>query len=128
MVRGLTILFVDDEDLVRSGVVRGLQRLGHRVIEAARPQEALDLAEETLAGVDALVTDVLMPGVDGGTLAARLRERRPDLPVLFVSGYTPDESLRPHLDQPRTAFLAKPFDREDLVAAIGDLLAADATA
>jgi two-component system cell cycle sensor histidine kinase/response regulator CckA len=123
----LTILLIDDEELARNGVARGLARLGHIVHQAARPQDALMLSDEVLAALDVLITDVLMPGMHGGTLAHRLRDRRPGLPVLFISGYTPDDTLRPHLEEPGTAFLAKPFTRDELLASVQALLAGRAS-
>ncbi len=113
-----TLLLVDDEEPVRRAIARLLRSLGWSVLEAAGPDEALALPLATFATLDLVVTDVLMPGMDGGALSDRLRERRPDLPVVFVSGFAPDATMSERLTVPRTAFLAKPFGRDEVIAAI----------
>ncbi len=100
--RPLSILLVDDEELVRRGTAEMLRDLGHRVVEAEGGAEALvTLAAQP--GIEAVVTDYKMPRMDGAQLAARLRETRPDLPILLISGYTgaadPIEGL-PRLNKP----------------------------
>ena len=83
---------------------------------------ALALSATILASVDLLVTDVVMPGMDGATMVARLRSLRPDLPVLFVSGHTPGAAVLEQLARPGTAYLPKPYDRDGLADAIRGLL------
>lgn len=120
---GATLLFVEDEEVVRTILARLLRGSGFTVIEASRPAEALALGDDVLDGVDLVVTDVLMPGMNGGELARLLRGRRPSLPVVFVSGYAPDAALERQLREPGTAFMAKPFRVDDLTALVGSLLA-----
>ena len=79
------------------------------------------MALERLDAADVLVTDVVMPGMSGVELAVTARERRPDLPVVFVSGYTGDTTIAGS-DDPATAFLAKPFDGDDLLRAVRSTL------
>ena len=92
------------------------------MLEASRGTEALLAAHDHEGPIDLLVTDVVMPGVGGRTLAERLRIERPDLAVLFVSGYA--DGLTDDLDlSPRTAFLAKPFRTDELVRKVREALA-----
>ncbi len=120
--RSGTVLLVEDESAVRRIAALALRRAGHRVLEAADASAALRVAESGADELDLLVTDVVMPGMGGRALAARLREQRPDLPVLFVSGYTEDEALRREVATLRAAFLPKPFTPETLCAKVNDLL------
>jgi CheY-like chemotaxis protein len=122
----LTVLLVEDDDMVRA-VTRGMLAVrGCRVLEARNGREALRVWQESGASVQLVVTDVVMPGMNGRELAEHLQRQRPDLKVLFVSGQT--DGL--FLDQNRlprgTAFLAKPFEPETLGAAVEGLLAAAA--
>ena len=114
------ILVVDDDDAVRRTIVRSLARSGHEVVAARSGEEglAVGLAAE---GFDLLVTDIAMPGIDGPTLAARLRERSPDLAVLFSSGYA-SEGRVGALERGRTEFIAKPFAPAELAARIAEML------
>jgi len=100
--RPLSILLVDDEELVRRGTAEMLRELGHRVIEAEGGAEALQLLAAE-PDIEALVTDYKMPRMDGAELAARVRRARPALPILLISGYTgaadPIEGL-PRLNKP----------------------------
>jgi PAS domain S-box-containing protein len=118
-----TILVVEDDHQVREVVVRALGRAGHTVIEAATPSDALAVSAERLRSLDLLVTDVVMPGLRGDEVARRLRALRPDLRVLFMSGYTGEDFVRGE-DDPATGFLAKPFSPGALVEAVDGLLVA----
>jgi two-component system cell cycle sensor histidine kinase/response regulator CckA len=111
--RGETALVVEDADAVRVLTGRILYAAGYQVI----PVENGAVALERLDAADVLVTDVVMPGMSGVELAIAARERRPDLPVVFVSGYTGNETIAAPED-PATAFLAKPFDGDDLLRAV----------
>src|SRR5213592_1044324 len=104
-----TILLVEDEHLVRLLARKVLERAGYRVLVAAGGAEALDLAERYAGTIHLLLTDVVMPGMNGRELIRRLAPLRPDLRVLYMSGYA-DEAVAQHgvLD-PGTAFLQKPF-------------------
>ncbi len=118
-----TVLLVEDEEPVRRVLRLMLERSGLRVIESASPIEACAVFEENSSGVDILVTDVIMPEMNGPTLAKRFLERRPDLPVLFISGHSnvSSELLTP--DNPRIAFLAKPVGATQLAVRVRELLA-----
>jgi PAS domain S-box-containing protein len=112
-----TILLVEDEASVRSVVSRMLRDLGYTVVAVADPEAALALDAATFAAVDLLLTDVVMPHMSGERLADSLMERRPRLPVLYVSGFSPDAVLHARVKRPNESFLAKPFTRAQLAAA-----------
>ena len=117
-----TVLLVEDEELVRKVVARILERAGYRVLVAGNGDEALAICERAPTLIDALVTDVVMPGIGGRELAARVVERFPNLKVLFMTGYTDDEFLRRGiLDQGR-AVLVKPFSPRDLLRRLREVL------
>ena len=125
-----TILLVEDEDMVRAVAERALTRQGYKVLVAANGEEALDLLDrmekgevEGVSRVDLLVSDVVMPTMDGPTLVRHARDRFPDLPILFMSGYA-EEQLRRSIDLDRVAFLPKPFSVQQLAEAVRDTLAA----
>jgi PAS domain S-box-containing protein len=110
------ILVVEDRSLVRNLARSVLTGAGFDVVTAAGGDEALELV---YAGteLDLLLTDVVMPGMSGAELARQLRTLQPELPVLYMSGYTDDVLHPAELAEPRTSFLAKPFHNAELVAA-----------
>ena len=118
-----TILLVEDENTVRNFAEQALTASGFRVLAAPGGEEALDLASRYEGDIDVLVTDVMMPGIDGLQLAARLTSRHRGLRVLFVSGY-PLETLRErHAELPlSTPFLHKPFNASSLVRGVNSAL------
>jgi two-component system cell cycle sensor histidine kinase/response regulator CckA len=118
-----TILLVDDNDSVRLVIRRLLERGGLEVVEARNPAEALRIVECRPDPFVLLATDLVMPGMSGKALAARLRERQPDLPVLFLSGSTGESIGEPAADGPRHRFLSKPFLAGELLAAVAALAA-----
>ncbi len=120
-----TILVVEDEERVRRLTCRILEHYGYGVLEAADGQTALDLLHGGESAVDLLVSDVLMPGMNGPELADRARRQRPDLPVLLLSGYAADEIPRREGTEfpPGQAFLQKPYSPEALAIAVEELLA-----
>ena len=107
-----TILLVEDEDMVRAVAERALTRHGYTVLTATNGEEAL----EVLAGdvsIDLLISDVVMPTMDGPTMVKIARKTFPDMPILFMSGYA-EEQLRKSIDLDRVAFLPKPFSVHQL--------------
>jgi CheY-like chemotaxis protein len=117
-----TVLLCEDEDSVRRLMERILTRGGYTVLSAATPKEALDLASTHSDAIDALVSDVIMPGLSGPELAGRLRAQLPSLLTLFVSGYTA-ETVRGRGNLPTgSALLEKPFNRAGLLRALRALL------
>ena len=116
-----TILLVEDEPAVRDFCKRALEADGYRV-HAAGPREALALADKIGRGLDILVTDVVMPEFDGPTIAAALRSRRPDLKVLFMSGYPRDREDELTGAAAEGAVLPKPFTPRELCDAVRRVL------
>ncbi|QIG80025.1 hybrid sensor histidine kinase/response regulator [Stakelama tenebrarum] len=117
-----TILVVEDEDMVRAVAERALSRQGYTVLTAENGEAALELLEGC-DRPDLLVSDVVMPMMDGPTMARQVRERYPDIPILFMSGYA-EEQLRKSIDLDNVAFLPKPFSVQQLAEAARETLAA----
>jgi len=121
---GVNILLVEDQPAILAVAQRILRRAGHHVLTADSAEAALKLSEEHEGPIDLLVTDVVMTGMNGPALAARLSPQRPEMQTLFMSGYSGEHAQL--LDHPQggVAFLAKPFTPTDLLAAVAALLAA----
>jgi two-component system, cell cycle sensor histidine kinase and response regulator CckA len=119
---GETVLLVEDEPAVRLMTSRALQEFGYGVIEASGGHQALGILEREGGRVDILITDVILPGMDGPELARRSAELRPELPVLFISGYTDAEMVRRGLLETGQPFLQKPFTPEAISREIARLL------
>ena len=113
-----TVLLVEDEDAVRSFAARALGQRGYKVLEATTGAEALEVFTNHQGEVDLVVSDVVMPEMDGPTLMKKLRRERPDLKIIFISGYAED-AFRKHLTENEDfMFLQKPFDLKELAAAV----------
>jgi signal transduction histidine kinase/CheY-like chemotaxis protein len=115
------VLVVEDEDGVRRMTVEALQSLGYTVIEAAGPERALDLLDEGVRA-NLLFTDVVMPGMDGRALAERVKEKRPEMKVLFTTGYMRGAPLYDVIAESGGAMLPKPFTVEQLAAKVRSTL------
>jgi two-component system, cell cycle sensor histidine kinase and response regulator CckA len=118
-----TILLVEDEDGLRSLNARGLRSRGYSVIEASNGVEAMEALEEKNGAVDLVVSDVVMPEMDGPTLLKEMRARNPDLKIIFVSGYAEDAFEKSLPENQQFAFLPKPFTLAQLVAAVKETMA-----
>ncbi len=116
------ILLVEDNEQVRVVAREILRRFGYVVLEAAGPLEALRMAEVHTGKLDLLLTDMVMPQMNGAELARRLTAQRPTLRVLCMSGYTDDVSLREGVQDDRIAFLQKPFTPETLARKVREVL------
>ena len=110
-----TVLLVEDEPMVRAVAERALTRHGYTVITADNGEEALELLARG-EPIDLLLTDVVMPGMDGPTMVEQARKDRPDLKILFMSGYA-EEQLRDSINVDNTHFLPKPFSVQELAEA-----------
>jgi CheY-like chemotaxis protein len=118
-----TILLVEDEPAVRALATDFLKRAGYTVLSAGHPADALVVAEGTRRRIDAIVTDVVMPGMTGPVLVERIRVRRPDVAVLYMSGYS-DVAIEQHgILAPDSVFLEKPFAAPTLCGKIREALA-----
>ena len=116
-----TILLVEDEDMVRAVAERALTRQGYTVLTAEHGEAALELLAAS-ARPDLLISDVMMPLMDGPTMVRHARARYPDLPILFMSGYA-EETIRKSIDLENVEFLAKPFSVQELAEATRAVLA-----
>jgi two-component system cell cycle sensor histidine kinase/response regulator CckA len=110
-----TVLLVEDEPMVRSVAERALTRHGYHVITADNGEEALEIIAQG-EPIDLLISDVVMPGMDGPTMVREARQSRPELKILFMSGYA-EEQLRKSIDIENVNFLPKPFSVTDLAEA-----------
>lgn len=117
---GGNLLLVEDEDMVRIVAQRALVRAGFTVTATADGEEGL-AAVESGEGFDLVVSDVVMPGMDGPAMARAIRELRPDLPILFMSGYA-EEQLRRDIDIENMHFIAKPFSVQQINAKVSGIL------
>ena len=117
-----TILLVEDEGGVRKLARVVLERQGYTVLEAANGEEALRLLDAHSGSLDLLVTDVVMPGLDGGELARAVKEQFPAAKVIYLSGYTSDAVVRHGIQFHEVAFLQKPFSVTSLAAKVRDVL------
>ena len=117
------VLVVDDEQGLRELVCRTLQAEGYDTLEAGHGAEALEVLETAPAPVDLVVTDVVMPGMDGRELGRRLSQRWPDLPILYISAYDVNDIFRRGSPRSSAPFLQKPFPMEGLVTTVRGLIA-----
>ncbi|HEY3638796.1 MAG TPA: ATP-binding protein [Rhizomicrobium sp.] len=117
-----TILLVEDEEAVRSFAARALKLRGYNVLEASGGEEALELVRRHTAVIHLLITDVVMPNMDGPTLVRAVRRLRPDMAVIFMSGYAEEAFRRNDENAAELHFLAKPFGLKQLAAKVKDVL------
>jgi two-component system cell cycle sensor histidine kinase/response regulator CckA len=110
-----TILLVEDEPMVRTVAERALTRHGYKVLTANNGEEALEIIDQG-EEIALLISDVVMPLMDGPTMVREARKTRPELPILFMSGYA-EEQLRNSIDIEKVAFLPKPFSVQELAEA-----------
>jgi PAS domain S-box-containing protein len=122
-----TILLVEDEDAVRAIVSTVLRRQGYQVLEAPTPTVATAIFAQHNGDIDLLLTDVVMPEMSGPALAQRLIEHRPELRVLFISGYA-DVAVQSEIGGPNVSFLSKPFQASALTARVAQILGSSARA
>jgi two-component system, cell cycle sensor histidine kinase and response regulator CckA len=117
-----TILLVEDEDGLRSLNARGLRSRGYSVIEASNGVEAMEALEEKDGAVDLVVSDVVMPEMDGPTLLREMRKRNPNLKIIFVSGYAEEAFDKSLPENEQFAFLPKPFALSALVEKVKETM------
>ncbi|TQV71249.1 hybrid sensor histidine kinase/response regulator [Denitrobaculum tricleocarpae] len=116
------VLLVEDEDAVRAFGSRALRNKGYTVLEANSGEQALEVLRDAAERIDLLITDVVMPRVDGPTLVKTVRESYPDLKVIFISGYTEDNFRQKLGEDERIHFLPKPFSLKQLAAKVKEVL------
>jgi two-component system cell cycle sensor histidine kinase/response regulator CckA len=117
-----TILLVEDEELVLQLTRRILTSLGYTVLEARNGTEAIRIAEKDPAAIDLIVSDVIMPHMGGPEMVRNIREMRPDLKVLFISGFTDDAISVSDLEQELTDLLPKPFGKNELAQRVRKII------
>ena len=117
-----TILLVEDEEAVRSFAARALKLRGYQVLEASGGEEALEIVRRHAGAIHLLITDVVMPNMDGPTLVRAVRRLRPDMAVIFMSGYAEEAFRRNDENASELHFLAKPFGLKQLAAKVKDVL------
>jgi two-component system, cell cycle sensor histidine kinase and response regulator CckA len=122
--RGLhTILVVEDEAALLEVTHRSLEAVGYAILAAQSPAEAIQISETYEGPIHLMVTDVIMPGMSGAQLASRLSVARPEMKILFVSGYTDDTIVRHGVLEHGLAFLQKPFSPKALARKVSEVLA-----
>lgn len=117
---GGRILLVEDEDMVRAVAQRALTRQGYIVITASDGDEGVEAVRDN-PDFDLIVSDVVMPSMDGPAMAREIRQLAPDLPILFMSGYA-EEQLRREIDVERMHFIPKPFSVQQIAAKVGEIM------
>jgi two-component system, cell cycle sensor histidine kinase and response regulator CckA len=121
--RGL-VLLVEDEDPVRSFAARALRLRGYTVVEAASGEEALEVLQDPDLHIDVMLSDVIMPGLDGPAWVREAQKTRPGAKVIFMSGYAEDAFVGGDSGVPGSAFLPKPFTLNELTQKVKDLIEA----
>lgn len=116
------VVIVDDDPHVRSSIARALRQRGYEVLEAGSGPAALELMVDERRRIDLLVTDVVMPGMDGRELANTARRGRPSLQVLYISGYTDDAVVQHGVERGDADLLEKPFHNQTLAARVRQML------
>ena len=119
---GETVLLVEDQPAVRSFLREVLKEYGYRVIEASGGEEAIAFAGRYEGHIHLLLTDIVLTGMNGRIVSEQLQASRPDLKILFMSGYPADVISQRGVLDPGAAFLKKPFDPDDLAAKVRQLL------
>ena len=117
-----TILLVEDEEAVRAFAARALQSRGYKVFEASSGVDALEVMKKSGGAVDLVVSDVVMPELDGPSMLRELRKTRPDLKIIFISGYAEDAFKKNLPDGEKFHFLPKPFSLKQLAVAVKETL------
>jgi CheY-like chemotaxis protein len=116
-----TVLVVEDQESVRRFTVSVLKNLGYRVLEACHAAEAL-LLVQAREPIQLMITDVVMPGMTGRELAEKSRLMRPEMSIMFISGYSQDEIAQRGVLKPGISLLSKPYKPEELAAKVRELL------
>jgi CheY-like chemotaxis protein len=118
-----TILIVEDDAALLQVIHQSLEAVGYMILAAHSPAEAIRISESYPGPIHLMVADVIMPGMNGTQLATHLSAPRPEMKVLYVSGYTDDTIVRHGVLEPGLAFLQKPFSPKTLARKVGEVLA-----
>ena len=120
-----TILFVEDEDPVRTFGSQALSNKGYKVLEAENGERALEIMQTLGKEIDLIITDTIMPGISGPAFIMEVRKSYPNIKVLFISGYTEENFSSPIKMEERFNFLPKPFTLDVLIAKAKEVLEKD---
>ena len=120
-----TVLVVEDQEEVRSFVVKALAGYGYRVLQAAEGSQALTMAECHSGAIDVLLTDVVLPGMNGRELANRFRIVRPDTKVIYTSGYTQDIIAHRGVLHDDISYIPKPYTADQIAAKVREAMGKD---
>lgn len=123
--RAATILLVEDDPAVRAVAERSLRRWGYSVLSAEGGPEAIRFAQDHPEETDLLLTDIMMPGMNGLMVAEELSQIRPGIRIFFMSGYADQDLVRQGLLDPETHFLQKPFTPQELAGRVREILERD---
>ena len=121
--RSQTILIVEDDEALLEVTRQSLGEADYTILTARNPSEAIQICERHSGPIHLMVTDVVMPGMSGAQLATHLSALRPEMQVLYVSGYTDDTIVRHGVLEPGLAFLQKPFSPKALIRKVDEVLA-----
>ncbi|GAB4242359.1 MAG: hypothetical protein OHK0028_20910 [Deltaproteobacteria bacterium] len=121
--RGGTILLVDDSDVVREVIARMLRNGGFTVLAASGAEAAMSISRSNGGSIDLLLTDIAMPETSGIELADRLAKERPDLPILFMTGYAEEAVKGKGISGGNREWIVKPFPQERILARVRNILA-----
>ncbi len=117
-----TILLVEDDDAVRAVATRALERFGYTVLAAGGGEQAVEIGVNHEGAIDLLLTDIMMPDMNGVEVAARVKEECPGIRIFYMSGYADRDLVRQGLLHPDTHFLQKPFTPQELVGRVRAVL------
>jgi CheY-like chemotaxis protein len=117
-----TILLVEDEEMVRELAARILKEKGYQVLEASRGETALEISKNYQHPIDLMITDIVMPGISGKKLAAVIKQDRPDMKILYISGYTDEIISRQGYIEQEVNFMQKPFPPEKFLLQVREIL------
>ena len=117
-----TILLVEDEDAVRMFSSRALRDKGYRIIEASNGESALEFIQKNATTIDLVITDVVMPKMDGPTLMEHIKELNPKMKIIFISGYTEDSFRNSLANDAQVHFLSKPFNLKELAGKVKEVM------
>ena len=117
-----TILLVEDEDAVRMFSSRALRDKGYRIIEASNGESALEFIQKNATTIDLVITDVVMPKMDGPTLMEHIKKLNPKMKIIFISGYTEDSFRNSLANDAQVHFLSKPFNLKELAGKVKEVM------
>jgi CheY-like chemotaxis protein len=117
-----TLLVVEDEEAIRRVIVQTLSECGYTVLDAGSPREAIPIGEHYDGRIDLLITDLVMPDMNGVKMAEIIRRARPDMPVIYISGYPERVLAHGRLNDDDTSLMLKPFSPQTIAEHVSKVL------